>query len=112
MHQKHLHHATDQQRVHLTTMDLYLTNHANVRNTNFCTSDGQVLYKSETPGIVIAPNKKTTIYKVIPNDTPEDMGTLPHFLHTRIETHKLTDLQWTDLQSWRLLSFMYSHLRY
>jgi len=54
-------------------MDLYLTNHANVRNTNFCNAAGQIMYKSETPGSVFAPNKKTTVYKVIPNDTPEDM---------------------------------------
>jgi len=30
-------------------MELYLSNHANVRKTNFCNAEGQVLYKSETP---------------------------------------------------------------
>ena len=64
----------------LLPMDIYLTNHANVRNTKFCAANGQVLYKSETEGFVLSPHKKTTIYKIIPNDAPEDMGTLPHFL--------------------------------
>ncbi|KIM75706.1 hypothetical protein PILCRDRAFT_13354 [Piloderma croceum F 1598] len=55
-------------------MNLYLTNHANVRNTNFCNADGQVMYRSETAGSVFAPNKVTTIYKIIPNDTLDDMA--------------------------------------
>jgi hypothetical protein len=59
-------------------MDLYLSNHANVRNTNFCDADGQVMYKTETPGFVWAPHKMTTVCKVIPNDTPDDMGMLAY----------------------------------
>jgi len=53
-------------------MNIYLTNHADVRHTKFCTADGQIMYKSETPGLFHA-GKKTAIYKVIPNDDPEDM---------------------------------------
>ena len=70
-------------------MDLYLSNHANVRNTNFCIADGQVVYKSETPGSVFAPNKKTTVYKVVPNDTPEDMSTSSHFFCIQGEIHNV-----------------------
>jgi hypothetical protein len=62
----------------ITVMNIYLTNHADVRHTKFCTADGQTLYKSETPGWFHA-GKKTTIYKVIPNDDPEDMSTLSQF---------------------------------
>ncbi|KIM83534.1 hypothetical protein PILCRDRAFT_819162 [Piloderma croceum F 1598] len=53
-------------------MDIYLTNHANVRHTKFCSADGQIMYKSETPGLLHT-GKKTTIYKVIPNNDPEHM---------------------------------------
>ncbi|KIM79630.1 hypothetical protein PILCRDRAFT_550834 [Piloderma croceum F 1598] len=55
-------------------MDIYLTNHANVRNTRFYNADGQVLYKSETPGSAFSLHKKTTISKIIPNDSPDDMS--------------------------------------
>ena len=55
-------------------MNIYLTNHADVRHTHFCTADGQVMYKSETPGFLHT-GKMTTIYKIIPNDEPEDMST-------------------------------------
>ena len=52
-------------------MNIYLTNKANVRNTNFCNSDGQILYKSETSGSTFNPHKITTIGKVVPNASPE-----------------------------------------
>jgi hypothetical protein len=68
-------------------MNLYLTNHANVRNTNFCNADGQVMYRSETPGSVFAPNKVTTIYKIIPNDTLDDMGMLVRSICNYSETY-------------------------
>jgi hypothetical protein len=55
-------------------MDIYLTNHANVRNTNFCNANGQILYKSETPGNTFKPHKVTTISKVVPNASPDDMS--------------------------------------
>ena len=58
-------------------MDIYLTNHANVRNTHFCNADGQDLYKSETPGSILNPHKKTIISKIMPNDSIDDMST--HF---------------------------------
>jgi hypothetical protein len=58
-------------------MDLYLSNHHNVRKTNYCTANGQVLYKSETPGHLLKPHKKTTISKVAPNESPDDMSALP-----------------------------------
>jgi len=54
-------------------MDLFLTNHANVRNTNFCNLEGQVIYKSVTPGSVLSTNRTTTISKIIPNTLPDDM---------------------------------------
>jgi len=54
-------------------MDLYLTNHANVRNTNFCNFEGQIRYKSVTPGSVFKATRVTTISKVIPNPSPGDM---------------------------------------
>ena len=95
----------------LLPMDIYLTNHANVRNTKFCAANGQVLYKSETEGFVLSPHKKTTIYKIIPNDAPEDMGTLPHFSRIRGVARKLTGHQQTDFQNWLLLSGAQSHLR-
>ena len=56
------------------SVDLYLSHHHNVTNTNFCSEDGQILYKSETPGSPFALNQKTTISKVIPNDSPDDMS--------------------------------------
>jgi hypothetical protein len=73
MHYQH-NYSSHRKRAHCAIMDLYLTNHARVRNTNFCTTDGQVMYKSETPGSLFAPNKRTTIYKIIPNHASEDMG--------------------------------------
>ena len=62
-------------------MNIYLTNHTNVRKTNFCNTEGQILYKSKTPGIPthLVPNQKS---KVIPNNTPEDMGALSYFTFT------------------------------
>lgn len=55
-------------------MNIYLTNHANVRNTTFTDDFGQVLYKSETPGSILSRNRNTTISKIVPNDSPDDMG--------------------------------------
>ncbi|KIM83998.1 hypothetical protein PILCRDRAFT_421948 [Piloderma croceum F 1598] len=52
-------------------MNIYLTNRG-VGHTQFRTADGQMMYKSETPGFLHG-GKKTTIYKVIPNDDPEEM---------------------------------------
>jgi hypothetical protein len=66
-------------RVHSVVMNIYLTNHANVRLTKFCAAEGQVLYKSETPGF-LQTGKKTKIYKVIPNDEPEDMSMFYTFI--------------------------------
>jgi len=85
-------------------MNLYLTNHANVRKTNFCNVDGQVLYKSETPGYAtrLVPNQKTTISKVVPNDSPEIMSTLSH-LHI-LPSLSLLGSQPTRLRTWRLLN--------
>jgi len=54
-------------------MDLFLTNHANVRNTNFCNLEGQVIYKSVTPGSVLSTNRTTTISKIVPNTLHDDM---------------------------------------
>jgi hypothetical protein len=93
-------------------MDLYLTNHANVRKTNFCNAEGQVLYKSETPGYAtrLVPNQKTTISKVVPSNAPEDMGTLSYFTSTLIRltwnpadkfTH-LATIEWHTIGSSRL----------
>jgi hypothetical protein len=56
-------------------MDLYLTNHANVRNTTFCNADGQALYKSDTPDFSFSHHRRTTISKIIPNDSLDDMST-------------------------------------
>jgi len=56
-----------------TLMDLYLSNHHKVRNTNYSTAGGQVVYKAETPGSIYKAHKTTTISKIIPNDTPDDM---------------------------------------
>jgi hypothetical protein len=58
-------------------MDLYLSNHHKVRNTNYSTAGGQVVYKAETPGSIYKAHKTTTISKIIPNDTPDDMSTQP-----------------------------------
>ncbi|KZP12618.1 hypothetical protein FIBSPDRAFT_870138 [Athelia psychrophila] len=69
-------------------MDLYLTNHANARNTKFCNEAGQVLYKSETPGSCLSHNRTTKISKVIPHDSPEDMTDLFADL-AAIEWHRL-----------------------
>ena len=55
-------------------MNIYLTNHANVRNTAFTNDAGQALYKSETPGFILSRNRKTTISKVVPNDSLDDMS--------------------------------------
>lgn len=55
-------------------MELILTNHQNVQNTNFCNEAGQVLYKSVTPGSILSPNRRTAISKIAPNETDEDMG--------------------------------------
>ncbi|KZP12619.1 hypothetical protein FIBSPDRAFT_898117 [Athelia psychrophila] len=54
-------------------MDLYLSNHADVRNTKFCNKTGQVLYKSETLVSRLSFNRTTKISKVIPRGSPEDM---------------------------------------
>jgi hypothetical protein len=96
-------------------MNLYLSNHANVRKTNFCNAEGQVLYKSETPGYATrwVPNQKTTISKVIPNsDSLEDMGALPlssYSLVTRFTwkpadkfTH-LATIEWHTIGSSKLI---------
>jgi hypothetical protein len=69
-------------------MNIYLTNHANVRHTKFCAADGQVLYQSETPGLLHT-GKETTISKVVPNDDPEDMSMLIRFHCTPDRTHKI-----------------------
>lgn len=58
-------------------MDLYLSNHHKVRNTNYSTTSGQVVYKAETPGSIYRAHKTTTISKIIPNDSPDDMSTQP-----------------------------------
>ncbi|KAF7966381.1 hypothetical protein HWV62_38903 [Athelia sp. TMB] len=63
-------------------MNIYLTNHANVRNTTFTDDFGQVLYKSETPGSILSRNRKTTISKIVPNDSPDDMA--DHFTELAI----------------------------
>ena len=55
-------------------MNIYLTNRG-IKHTKFRTADGQIMYKTETPGWLHS-GKKSTIYKVIPNDDPEQMGTL------------------------------------
>ncbi|KZP21156.1 hypothetical protein FIBSPDRAFT_1044321 [Athelia psychrophila] len=47
-------------------MNIYLTNHARVRNTNFCDEAGQVLYKSDTPGSCLSCNRTTKISKAAP----------------------------------------------
>jgi hypothetical protein len=89
-------------------MNIYLTNHADVRYTKFCTADGQIMYKSETPGFLHA-GKKTTIYKVIPNDDPEDMSTLSHFhcVHGPFtkSTHSTSVDRFTELATidWRVI---------
>lgn len=57
-------------------MNLILTNHQFVLDTNFCNEAGQVLYKTTTPGSFLSPNRRTTISKIVPNETPEDMGEL------------------------------------
>ncbi|KZP12755.1 hypothetical protein FIBSPDRAFT_835949 [Athelia psychrophila] len=71
-------------------MDIYLANHANVRNTNFCNEAGQVLYKSDTPGSFLSRNRTTKISKVVPHDSPEDM--LDHF-------DELAAIEWHTLGS-------------
>ena len=81
-------------------MNIYLTNHANVRHTKFCTADGQTMYKSETPGWLHT-GKKTTIYKVVPNDDPEHMSTSSPFrlIHYRLtkSTHLTSVDRFTEL---------------
>lgn len=57
-----------------TKMDIFLTNRAHVSNTDFCNSDGQVIYKSVTPGSILSANRTTTISKIVPNKSPNDMG--------------------------------------
>ena len=57
-------------------MNLILTNHQFVQNTNFCNEAGQVLYKTVTPSSFVSANRRTTISKIVPNTTPEDMGEL------------------------------------
>lgn len=58
-------------------MNLILTNHQFVLDTHFCNEAGQVLYKTTTTrGSFLSPNRRTTISKIVPNETPEDMGEL------------------------------------
>jgi len=79
-------------------MNLYLTNHANVRNTSFCKADGQVLYESETPGFTFTPylptcrlHRKTTIRKMMKNDSSEDT------------TKHLATIEWHTIRSSRII---------
>jgi hypothetical protein len=87
-------------------MNIYLTNYG-VKHTKFHTADGQIMYKSETPGLLHT-GKKTTIYKVIPNDDPEHMGTLSRFRHIHgcfTKSSHLTSVdRFTELATidWRL----------
>jgi len=72
-----------------TTMDLYLTNHANVRNTNFCNAAGQVIYRSITPGSLLSAKRLTIVNKIVPNKSPKDM--IDRFTElASIEWHALT----------------------
>jgi len=59
--------------IQVCIMNLYLTNGANVRNSNFCNAEGQIIYKSKTPGSILTPKRQTIIGKIIPNQSPEDM---------------------------------------
>jgi len=75
-----------------------------VRYTKFCTADGQIMYKSETPGFLHA-GKKTTIYKVIPNDDPEEWVRCHTFIAFTVPSQNpLTQPQLTDSQNWQLLT--------
>jgi hypothetical protein len=81
-------------------MNIYLTNHANVRQTNFCNAHGQTLYKSETPGYAsrLVPNQKTTISKIIPNKNPNDICVSSYFhIHSSLN---LLGNQATDSRTW------------
>jgi len=71
-------------------MNIFLTNHANVRNTKFCNAEEQVLYKSETIGSTLSPNKKTIISKVVPNESLDAMA--DHF-------KELAVIQWSAIAS-------------
>ncbi|KZP15110.1 hypothetical protein FIBSPDRAFT_978472 [Athelia psychrophila] len=80
-------------------MTIYLTNHANVRNTKFCNDEGQVLYASQTPGPILSSNRVTTISKVVPNNSPDDMS--DHFTELAvIEWHPIASsvLKYGDLE--------------
>ena len=89
-------------------MNVYLTTRG-VHHTQFRTADGQIMYKSETPGFLHG-GKKTTIYKIIPNDDPEQMGTLSHFrlVHSPLpkSTHLTSVDRFTELATidWRIVS--------